>query len=144
MSDHGPGELTSRELQCLRGVFEHKRSKVIAEELGLSPKTVDTYIASATKKLGATDRDTAVRVILQRYPELWGQSPSAISDLPVERLPPAVEISRRHSWPFPTVEGQVNDLPAFQKVMWVVVLAALMLAAASLYMLGMRMLSESL
>jgi len=141
LPSHG---LTDRELQCLRGVAEHKRSKTIAVELGLAPKTVDTYIASATRKLGVTDRDTAVRVLLESDPSLWGNSPSPISDvLPAHKVAQA-RSEGRPFWPFPTAERPTNDLTVNQKLAWIVVLGALMLSAASLYMLGMRMLSERL
>lgn len=44
--------LSPRERQVFHGLVEGKRSKEVAFELGLSPKTVDSYRASMMAKLG--------------------------------------------------------------------------------------------
>jgi len=41
-------------------VASHYRSKAISRAIGTSPKTIDAQIASACRKLGASDRDAAV------------------------------------------------------------------------------------
>ena len=48
---HQLDRLSSRELEVLDGVLEGKTSKLLARELGLSPKTVDTHRASVMRKL---------------------------------------------------------------------------------------------
>ena len=56
--------LTDREREVMAYVAAHYRSKAISRLLGTSPKTIDTQIASACRKLGAGDRDEAVRLLL--------------------------------------------------------------------------------
>ena len=60
----GLERLTPRERECLALVAEHWRTKEIARRLGLSPDTVNEYVGSAVKKLGAEDRSAAARVWL--------------------------------------------------------------------------------
>jgi DNA-binding CsgD family transcriptional regulator len=59
----GPApKLTPRQHQVMQGLLDHKRSKTIADDLQLSPRTVDGYIAEAVALLEARDRaDAAVR-----------------------------------------------------------------------------------
>jgi DNA-binding CsgD family transcriptional regulator len=142
MDDSRLASLTPRELDCLRGVAQYKRTKDIAAELQLAPKTVDAYIANAVRKLGFTDRDSAVRALVAATPALWGFSASAISG--VEHVP-AVGASSwlgRLPWPFPTRERPINDLSYPGTIAAIVVAASLMVAAAAVYMLAIRMLSE--
>jgi len=49
-------KLTPRELECLKWTSEGKTSWEIATILGISQHTVDWYIASAQKKVGAVNR----------------------------------------------------------------------------------------
>jgi DNA-binding CsgD family transcriptional regulator len=56
--------LSPRELQCLRLVAAGASSKAIATALGLSAHTVNQYIESAMRKLGAASRTEAVAKIL--------------------------------------------------------------------------------
>ena len=51
--------LTPRERDCLSWVAAGRSTKVIAETLHLSPATVNEYIASATRKLRASNRTQA-------------------------------------------------------------------------------------
>ncbi|GAK46777.1 DNA-binding HTH domain-containing protein [Tepidicaulis marinus] len=51
--------LSTRELQCLEWVCRGKSSWAIAEILGLSPKTIDHYLANASRKLETSSRVTA-------------------------------------------------------------------------------------
>ena len=56
--------LSVREQQCLEWVCRGKSSWVIAEILGLRPKTVDHYLANASRKLEASSRvAAAVRAV---------------------------------------------------------------------------------
>ena len=57
-------QLTTRERQCLVGVAQHRQSKEIARDLGISSKTVDKHIETACKRLGvASRRDAALLLI---------------------------------------------------------------------------------
>jgi len=51
--------LSDRELQCLEWVCRGKSSWAIAEILGLRPKTIDHYLANASRKLETGSRVTA-------------------------------------------------------------------------------------
>jgi two-component system response regulator FixJ len=48
------GTLTPREDEVLSGLLEGKTNKVIARDLGISPRTVEVYRASVTKKAGVS------------------------------------------------------------------------------------------
>lgn len=45
--------LTPRELQVLKGLVKGQQNKVIAHELGISPRTVELYRANAMRRLSA-------------------------------------------------------------------------------------------
>lgn len=62
--------LTLREKDVLRGLIEGKPSKVIANELSISVKTVDVHRASIKEKLNAGSIATLVRDVL----EVWDPS----------------------------------------------------------------------
>ncbi|WP_110241058.1 LuxR C-terminal-related transcriptional regulator [Nocardioides gilvus] len=59
--------LTPRELDVLRVVGAGGTNMEAATELGLSPETVKSYLSSAMRKLGSTNRTAAARAALQ-----WG------------------------------------------------------------------------
>lgn len=54
-------KLSEGQLVCLRLVLEHKSSKDIARELGISRHTVDQRLKGAMRLLGATSRVAAAR-----------------------------------------------------------------------------------
>lgn len=54
-----PPSLTPRERQVLAGVAERKPNATIADELGLSPKTVKTHLSDVLKQLGVANRTQA-------------------------------------------------------------------------------------
>ncbi|CAB1127674.1 Oxygen regulatory protein NreC [Candidatus Hydrogenisulfobacillus filiaventi] len=60
----GGPTLSPRERAVVRGVALGFTSAQIAEEMGLSPKTVETYRARAMQKLGATSRRAMVQAAL--------------------------------------------------------------------------------
>jgi NarL family two-component system response regulator YdfI len=60
------GTLTGREKDVLRGVVQGERTKEIARRLGLTPRTVETYLTSIYAKLGVDSRTTAVVAALER------------------------------------------------------------------------------
>ncbi len=65
-SGAAPGEepvdaLSPRERQIVEGVVRGRSSAAIAEELHLSPKTVETYRSRVMAKLGVTDTPALVR-----------------------------------------------------------------------------------
>ncbi len=142
MDDSRFASLTPRELECLRCVAQHMRTKDIAVALELAPKTVDAYIASGVRKLGFHDRDSAVRALVAHMGGTGGFSSSAISGVEGAIVPMAGSLVGRLPWPFPTQERPTNDLKYPGTIAAVIIAASMMVAAASLYMLAIRMLSE--
>lgn len=62
-----PG-LSPRELECLAWVSQGKSSTDIGAILGLSARTVDSYLEKAASKLGVRTRIEAVVVGVRRGP----------------------------------------------------------------------------
>lgn len=58
--DHPSGNLTGRQLDCMRLVKAGLSSKQIARELGISPRTVDDHVAAALDTLGVPSRMAAI------------------------------------------------------------------------------------
>jgi len=56
--------LSPREREVLEGVIEGKLNKVIAHELGISPRTVEVYRANVMSKTGARGLSDLVRMAL--------------------------------------------------------------------------------
>jgi FixJ family two-component response regulator len=57
-------ELTRRQVQVLRGIVNGKLNKIIAYDLGLSVRTVETYRAQLLEKLGVRTTAGAVRLAM--------------------------------------------------------------------------------
>lgn len=60
--------LTPREKEVLEGVFEGKVTKVIAHELGISPRTAETYRHLIMQKLHAGSLAELVRIAMEFMP----------------------------------------------------------------------------
>jgi len=83
--DNEPGQIFSpRELQVIRALAEGQRATDIAEKLGVSASTVNTYVQRIKEKLGVR---SVVEVVgfLRGTTNCWGDGPS----WPVYRLTPA-------------------------------------------------------
>ena len=142
MDDSRFSSLTPREIECLKGVAQHKRTKDIASDLQLSPKTVDAYIANAVRKLGYTDRDTAVRALMSSGAAIGGFSSSAFSGVENEAASAPSSWLGRLPWPFPTRERPTNDLNYPGTIAAILIAASLMIAAMSIYILAIRIFTE--
>ncbi|MCW8087224.1 response regulator transcription factor [Sabulicella glaciei] len=59
------GRLSARETEVLRHVVAGRQNKEIARDLGLSPRTVESYRCNAMGKIGATSLPEAVRIALE-------------------------------------------------------------------------------
>jgi len=141
MDDSRFTSLTPREIECLKGVAQHKRTKDIANDLQLSPKTVDAYIANAVRKLGYTDRDTAVRALMSSA-MIGGFSSSAFSGVENEVSTASSSWLERLPWPFPTRGRPTNDLSYPGTIVAIMIAASLMIAAMSIYILAIRIFTE--
>ncbi len=60
-------KLSRRELQVVRGVFDDRTEYNIANELGISPHTVHTYLDRLHRKLGVVDRVQLVLCIMREF-----------------------------------------------------------------------------
>lgn len=58
--------LSPRERDCLLALARGQRLQAVAEDLGLSVKTVDNHIAAAKRRLGAATREQAVAIAIAR------------------------------------------------------------------------------
>jgi two-component system response regulator FixJ len=56
--------LSPRETEVLRGVVAGKMNKVIAHELGISPRTVEVYRANVMSKTQASNLSELVRIAM--------------------------------------------------------------------------------
>jgi len=63
-------QLSTRERQVLTGVVRGKPNKVVAHELGISPRTVEVYRANLMAKMQAQSVSELVRMALVVDPEL--------------------------------------------------------------------------
>ena len=59
-------QLTPRELGTLRLIADGKSNKEIANELGISERTVKTHLGHLFEKLGVTSRTEAVKIAMRR------------------------------------------------------------------------------
>ncbi len=60
--------LTPREKEVLQGIFEGKLTKVIAEDLGISTRTAETYRQLIMQKLQAGSIAELVRIVVEAMP----------------------------------------------------------------------------
>jgi len=62
----GEEDLTTRELEVLRLIYDGHRNKQIADQLAIAETTVNFHIKNIVDKLGANDRTHAVTIALRR------------------------------------------------------------------------------
>ena len=120
--------LTPRERECLRLVAEGRSSKEIAQQLELSPYTVDEYVRSGVSKLGAQNRREAARLVAMESeappapPEKLGDEPRGVAsdpDLPAAIPPVRSEEPPRWRIPFLRLGRRFNDLSVLQRLAWI-------------------------
>jgi DNA-binding CsgD family transcriptional regulator len=174
--DHGErsrgiAALPEHQKICLRKVLEHKSSKEIAIELGISPHTVDQRLKSAMQALGVGTRVAAARLLAEHeatsYQPLVYQSPD-IADLPPvgpaqgtrgdgggmsrrrtvvrEERAPFITSVRSHPWPVDlplrSKGGRSNDLNAWQRLGWVVAIMMAVALSTGMFLAGTNALTD--
>jgi DNA-binding NarL/FixJ family response regulator len=65
LASPGKVNLTSREMQVLRGVAKGHTTKRLAKDLGLAAPSIETHLSNIFKKLGASNRGEAVSSALK-------------------------------------------------------------------------------
>lgn len=63
-SNRHKGALSGREMEVLERIIHGATNKRMAQDLGLSPRTVETYRAQILKKLGARNTADLLRIVL--------------------------------------------------------------------------------
>ncbi|WP_448659201.1 helix-turn-helix domain-containing protein [Sphingomonas sp. CJ99] len=152
--------LTARERNCLELVGEGFRSKEIAVRLGISHHTVDQHLKAAVRKLGATSRQDAARLLRVALPpqSLGSQAPDVASaswpptdwlgepsgtpalQLAVEEPPPGrFQPGDAAGSVFPArAQGKRNDLTIRTTLLLIVTLIAALLIGFGVLMTGIQ------
>jgi DNA-binding CsgD family transcriptional regulator len=156
---------------CLRMVLEHKSSKEIALELGISPHTVDQRMKAAMQTLGVGTRVAAARLLAEHeqmpYQPLVYQSPD-LADLPpigpphgvggdglgMNRRPtvvreeraPFITSVRSHPWPVElplrSKGGRFHDLTPLQRLAWAAAIAMGIALSTGMFLAGTNALTD--
>lgn len=132
-------KLSERELACLRGAAEHKRADQIADEHGLKPGSVQTYLSRATGKLELSNRKAAVRAFATVYMNVQSNN----ADVPTRATLWLSRVLKRLPWPFPTRWRPTNTMSAAGTILAIAIAATTMLAAAALYLLALALFDSS-
>lgn len=61
------GSLTPRECEVMEGILEGKLNKIIADDLGISVRTVEIHRANAMEKLAARNSSELIRMVLSSH-----------------------------------------------------------------------------
>ena len=170
-ASHRAATLPEHQRVCLRMVLEHKSSKEIALELGISPHTVDQRVKSAMQTLGVGSRVAAARLLAEHegaaYQPLVYQHLD-LADLPkagpaqatrgdgggMNRRPtvvreeraPFITSVRSHPWPVElplrSKGGRFNDLTAWQRLGWVFAIMMAVALSTGMFLAGTNALTD--
>jgi DNA-binding CsgD family transcriptional regulator len=164
--------LSQGQLDCLRLVNEHLSSKEIANELAISPHTVDQRIRGALHILGVERRSQAARIVAKYsgpYQRLIHQSPHIEPSAPSGQFEAAVRTQIRHAdragkvegagfrteqravafvpslpLPFATRSNPRNEMRVGQRLFWIVMIAIGAAFSAGMYLAGLESLARLL
>ncbi|WP_287409450.1 helix-turn-helix transcriptional regulator [Sphingopyxis sp.] len=137
--------LSVAQIETLRHVYEHKNSKQIARLMNVSPHTVDERVRRSLKKLNASNRIEAARILavngvfdhVTPYQPLTYQ----LIDLGDAPAPPDAKPGRSSlrrlfdiGSPFPTASQPANRHGLMERIIWPILIAfATILAFSALY-----------
>ena len=120
--------LSDEQRAHLRLVREGLTSKEIAQRRGGSHHTVNAKIAVAVQMLGARDRDHAAEIVTVFEPYERSYEPPELADTAVLEAIVVTEEGAAHravpDLPVPIYRGQPNKLTFWQRVIWVLIIAA--------------------
>ena len=164
--------LSAGQLDCLLLVDQHLSSKEIANELHISPHTVDQRIRGALHILGVERRSQAARLVSHHcgpYQRLIHQSPYVEPDPSTVQPHGAVSIQIRHAdragesgdvgliteqrpvsirtslpLPFATRSQPRNEMSVGLRLLWIILIATGAAFSAGMYLAGLESLSRML
>jgi len=126
--------LSDGQRACLRLVYDRREIKDIARELGIAPVTVNQRLTAARRHLGVSRSADAARLHAEYERERGLYSPPIYSSTSIDPGAAALPLSERDDegnrqpgfpLPFPTQRRPLNDLTFGNKLIYAVLLAAL-------------------
>jgi DNA-binding CsgD family transcriptional regulator len=143
MDDEEFARVNEGQRACLRLVLEHKSSKEIARELGISSHTVDQRLKQAMKHLGAGSRVEAAKRLAALdaaggYQSLACQTP----DIEAGAGRPPLSATREAAHSAPRSRERETDGAKLQRMAWMVAIAAGVAMLLAALFIGLNALSE--
>lgn len=163
--------LSAGQLDCLLLVDQHLSSKEIANQLGISPHTVDQRVRQALHILGVERRSQAARIVARHrgaYQRLIHQSPHIETGSGTGHPDEAIRLQIRHAdragraldagfiteqrpsarpflqLPFATRNNARNEMSVGQRLFWIAAIAIGAAFSAGMYLAGLESLSRLL
>ncbi|MDP3781946.1 MAG: helix-turn-helix transcriptional regulator [Sphingopyxis sp.] len=137
--------LSVAQIETLRHVYEHKNSKQIARLMNVSPHTVDERVRRSLKKLNASNRIEAARILavngvfdhVTPYQPLTYQLIDLVDTSSPSDAEPGHSSFRRLfdiGLPVPTASQPTNRHGLMERIIWPILIAfATILAFSALY-----------
>ena len=137
--------LSVAQIETLRHVYEHKNSKQIARLMNVSPHTVDERVRRSLKKLNASNRIEAARILAVNgvFDHVTPYQPLTYQLIDLGDAPAAPDAEPGRSSlrrlfdigsPFPTASQPVNRHGVLERIIWPILIAfATILAFSALY-----------
>ncbi|MBU0824329.1 MAG: helix-turn-helix transcriptional regulator [Alphaproteobacteria bacterium] len=137
--------LSVAQIETLRHVYEHKNSKQIARLMNVSPHTVDERVRRSLKKLNASNRIEAARILAVNgvFDNVTPYQPLTYQLIDLGDSPAAPDAEPGRSslrrlfdigLPFPTASQPANRHGLMERIIWPILIAfATILAFSALY-----------
>ena len=137
--------LSVAQIETLRHVYEHKNSKQIARLMNVSPHTVDERVRRSLKKLNASSRIEAARILAVNgvFDHVTPYQPLTYQLIDLGDAPAAPDAEPGRSSlrrlfdigsPFPTASQPANRHGLMERIIWPILIAfATILAFSALY-----------
>ena len=137
--------LSVAQIETLRHVYEHKNSKQIARLMNVSPHTVDERVRRSLKKLNASNRIEAARILAVHgvFDHVTPYQPLTYQLIDLGDAPAAPDAEPGRSSlrrlfdigsPFPTASQPANRHGLMERIIWPILIAfATILAFSALY-----------
>lgn len=137
--------LSVAQIETLRHVYEHKNSKQIARLMNVSPHTVDERVRRSLKKLNASNRIEAARILAVNgvFDHVTPYQPLTYQLIDLGDAPAAPDAEPGRSSfrrlldigsPFPTASQPANRHGLMERIIWPILIAfATILAFSALY-----------